>query len=66
MADKMCKFSLMGLIASKKAMKLSQETNLYAGLKAEKYIFQGIFGSEDRKIGTSSFIEKKNAEFKDR
>jgi hypothetical protein len=62
----MCSFSLVGLIASKKAMKLSQETGLFAGLKGEKYIFQGIFGSEDKQIGTSSFLQKKKPEFKDK
>jgi enoyl-CoA hydratase/carnithine racemase len=66
MADQICKFSLIAVIAAKKATKLSQETSLYSGLKAEKYIFQGIFNSEDKNIGVTSFLNKKQPVFKDK
>jgi enoyl-CoA hydratase/carnithine racemase len=66
LAEKICKFSIMAIIAAKKSMKLSMETNLFGGLKGEKYIFQGLFGSEDTKIGTEAFVSKKAPNFKDK
>jgi enoyl-CoA hydratase len=66
LAENICKFSLMTTIAAKKALRLSLETNLFTGLKAEKYIFQGIFNTEDKKIGVDAFLNKKTPVFKDK
>jgi enoyl-CoA hydratase len=65
-AVKISQFSMVDIIASKKAMKMALETGLFAGLKTEKYLFQGIFNSEDKKIGTTSFLEKKKPVFSDK
>jgi len=66
LAIDICKFSLMSIIASKKSMKMALETNLYGGLKAEKYIFQGLFNTEDKKEGVKAFIEKRPPQIKDK
>lgn len=66
LAESICKFSLMAIIAAKKSMKMSMETSLFTGLKTEKYIFQGIFNTEDKKIGIDSFMNKKQPNFKDK
>lgn len=65
-AEQICQFSLMSIIASKKAMKLSLETNLFAGLKAERYLFNGLFNTEDKKIGIDAFLNKIKPEFKNK
>lgn len=65
-AKSISKFSLMGLIASKKAIKIALETGLSAGIKAEKFIFQGLFNTEDKQIGIDAFLNKKQPIFKDK
>jgi enoyl-CoA hydratase/carnithine racemase len=65
-AKDISKFSMVSLKQAKKAIRMSLETNLYPGLKAEKYLFQGIFNSEDKKIGIDAFINKKEAKFVDK
>jgi enoyl-CoA hydratase/carnithine racemase len=66
MAKNIAKFSMVSVIQSKKALKLSLETNLFAGLKTERYLFHGIFNSEDKKIGVEAFMNKKEAKFVDK
>jgi enoyl-CoA hydratase len=66
MAVDISKFSLMSIIASKKSMKIAMETGLFAGLKAEKYLFQGLFNTEDKKEGVKAFIEKRPLVIKDK
>jgi enoyl-CoA hydratase len=66
MAQSITKFSMVSVKQAKKALRLSLETNLFAGLKAEKYLFHGIFNSEDKKIGIDAFLNKKEAKFVDK
>jgi len=66
MAKSIAKFSSVSVKQAKKAIRMSLETNLYPGLKAEKYLFQGIFNSEDKKIGIDAFINKKEPKFVDK
>jgi hypothetical protein len=35
-------------------------------LQAEKYIFQGVFNTEDKKRGIDAFLKKKTPEFVDK
>ncbi len=65
-ASEIAKFSLMSIIASKKSMKMAMETTLFGGLKAEKYLFQGLFNTEDKKEGIKAFIEKRSPVVKDK
>jgi enoyl-CoA hydratase len=66
MALNMSKFSLMSIVNSKKSMKMALETGLAGGLKAEKYLFQGLFNTEDKKEGIKAFLEKRKPVFKDK
>lgn len=59
MALDICKYSLMAIVASKKSIKMALETNLNAGLKAERYIFQSLFNTQDKKEGIQAFLEKR-------
>lgn len=47
-------------------MKIALETGLHAGLKAEKFLFDSLFGTEDKKDGINAFLNKKPAQFKDK
>jgi enoyl-CoA hydratase/carnithine racemase len=62
----MTKFSLMSIVNSKKAMKMALETSLYGGLKAEKYLFQSLFNTEDKQEGIKAFMEKRKPVVKDK
>jgi len=66
LAENISKFSLTSVSAAKKAIKISQETGLYAGLRTEKYLFDGLFNTEDKQIGLNAFINKKSPIFKDK
>jgi enoyl-CoA hydratase/carnithine racemase len=66
MAESIAKFSLMSIYAAKKAMKMSQETGLYSGLKTEKYLFEALFSTLDKKSGVEGFLNKKPAKFEDK
>ena len=59
-------FSNMPVYAAKKAIKMSLETQLFAGLKAEKMLFDGLFNTYDKKEGVEAFLGKKSASFKDK
>lgn len=66
MAQSIARFSMVSVNQAKKALRLSLETNLFAGLKNEKYLFHSIFNSEDKKIGVQAFMNKKEAKFVDK
>ena len=66
MAESIAKFSLMAVYAAKKAIKMSLETNLYSGLKTEKYLFESLFNTVDKKSGVDAFLAKKPANFQDK
>jgi enoyl-CoA hydratase/carnithine racemase len=65
-AEQIAKFSMISIVAAKKAMKMALETGLHAGLKAEKYLFDSLFGTEDKREGLSAFLNKKPAQFNDK
>ncbi len=65
-AKKISKYSLTSVAAAKKAIKIAQESGMYAGLRAEKFLFDGIFNTEDKQIGIEAFMNKKTATFKDK
>lgn len=65
-AESIAKFSLMSVYAAKKAIKMSQETGLFSGLKTEKYIFEALFNTIDKKSGVEAFLNKKPANFEDK
>ncbi|MEM3851519.1 MAG: enoyl-CoA hydratase-related protein [Methanomassiliicoccales archaeon] len=58
--------SLPSLMAVKRAILLSQEVPLSAGLRQERTLFYSLFALEDRKEGMDAFISKRRPIFRDR
>jgi len=65
-AERIASYSLMPIKTAKKALRASLETSLREGINIERNIFYGLFATEDRKIGTEAFLNKKKPEFQDR
>ena len=57
MAAKFTKMPALALAAAKNAIDGGLDGDLATGLKLETYLFTALFGTEDRKIGMTSFIE---------
>ena len=47
-------------------MNRAEETTLSEGLLFEKRLFHSLFASEDQKEGMAAFLEKRQAQFRDR
>lgn len=65
LAEKLASYSMVSLRTTKRALKASQETTLRQGLDYERNVFYGLFSTEDKKIGTEAFLNKKKPVFKD-
>jgi enoyl-CoA hydratase len=50
----------------KEAVNRSYETTLHEGLLYERRLFQSMFATEDQKEGMAAFLEKREAQFRDR
>jgi enoyl-CoA hydratase len=58
MAAKFTKQPALALAAAKAAIDQGLDGDLASGLKLESHLFGGLFATEDREIGMTSFIEK--------
>lgn len=58
--------SLPSLMAAKEMIAAGIDLPTEAGLRFERRLFMGLFGTEDRTEGMSAFLEKRPAQFKDR
>jgi enoyl-CoA hydratase len=65
-AAKIAEKSLISSMAAKEAVNRSYETTLAEGLKFERRLFHSMFASEDQKEGMAAFLEKREAQFRDR
>jgi enoyl-CoA hydratase/carnithine racemase len=65
-AEEIAKMSLDALITAKKSMRMALDTNLFAGLKAERTLFHGLFNTQDFKIGINSVLNKTEVKFIDK
>ncbi|SKA17964.1 enoyl-CoA hydratase [Consotaella salsifontis] len=65
-ADRISDFSLPAVMMAKEAVARAYETPLSEGLVAERRLFQAAFALDDRAEGMQAFVEKREAQFKNR
>ena len=65
-AAKIAEKSQLAVIAAKEAVNRAAETTLAEGLRHERRLFQALFATEDQKEGMAAFLEKREAQFRDR
>ena len=65
-AQKIAEKSLITARAAKEAVNRSYETTLREGLLFERRLFHSLFATEDQKEGMSAFLEKREAQFRDK
>jgi enoyl-CoA hydratase len=54
----------LAAIATKEAVDAAFETTLSAGIRLERRLFHGLFGSADQKEGMAAFVEKRTGVFR--
>lgn len=64
-AKEIAGYSLPSIIASKEMVSRALELSTTEGVKFERRLFMGLFGTEDQKEGMAAFAEKRAADFKD-
>jgi enoyl-CoA hydratase len=64
MANKIMKNAPLAVRLSKMAMNAAVSTDIHTGMQLEKLAQTILFSTEDRKEGTSSFLEKRSPSFK--
>jgi len=65
-AVKITEKSLLTAAAAKEAVNAAFETPLAEGLRVERALFYSLFATEDQKEGMAAFLEKREAQFRDR
>lgn len=65
-AQEIASFSLPSTMAAKEMINRSLELSTTEGIRFERRLFMGLFGTADQKEGMSAFIEKRAPVFSDR
>jgi enoyl-CoA hydratase len=65
-AEKIVEKSSLSVMAVKEAVNRAYETTLSEGLLFERRLFQSLFATEDQSEGMAAFIEKREAQFRDK
>jgi enoyl-CoA hydratase len=65
-ADKIAEKSMITTMAVKEAVNRSYETTLREGLLFERRVFHSLFATEDQSEGMAAFMEKREAQFRDK
>jgi len=65
-AGKIAEKSMIAVMAAKEAVNRSYEVPLREGLLFERRVFHALFATEDQKEGMAAFVEKRQAQFRDR
>ncbi len=65
-AQEIAGFSIPSLMAAKEMVARALELPTTEGVKFERRLFQGLFGTQDQKEGMSAFSEKRAPDFKDK
>ena len=64
-AETIAGFSIPSIMAAKEMVGRALELSTTEGVRFERRLFQGLFGTEDQKEGMSAFTEKRAPEFQD-
>ena len=65
-ATKIAEKSMITVMAVKEMVNRSYETSLREGLLFERRVFHSLFATEDQKEGMAAFMEKREAQFRDK
>ncbi len=65
-AKEIAAYSIPSLMAAKEMVGRALELPTTEGVKFERRLFQGLFGTADQKEGMSAFVEKRPAKFEDK
>ena len=65
-ASKIAEKSQLAVLAAKDAVNRAFETTLEEGLRYERRAFHALFAGDDQKEGMAAFLEKREAQFRDR
>ncbi|SLN11459.1 putative enoyl-CoA hydratase echA8 [Falsiruegeria litorea R37] len=65
-AQKIAEKSQLSAMAAKEAVNRSYELTLNEGLLFERRVFHSMFATEDQKEGMAAFLEKREAQFRDK
>ncbi len=65
-AAKIAEKSMVTVMAVKESVNRSYETTLREGVLFERRLFHALFATEDQKEGMAAFMEKREAQFRDR
>ena len=65
-AQKIAEKSLLTAMAAKEAVNRSYELPLSEGMLFERRVFHSMFATEDQKDGMAAFLEKREAQFRDK
>ncbi len=65
-AEKIAEKSMLTAMAVKEAVNRAYETTLAEGILHERRLFHALFATEDQKEGMQAFVDKREAQFRDR
>ena len=65
-AEKITEKSALAVQAAKEAVNRAYETPQREGLLHERRLFHALFATEDQKEGMQAFLDKREAQFRDR
>jgi enoyl-CoA hydratase len=65
-AAKIAEKSTISTMAVKEAVNRSFEVSLQEGLLFERRVFHSLFATEDQEEGMAAFLEKRQAQFRDK
>ncbi len=65
-AQKIAEKSMPSTLAAKEAVNRSYELTLSEGILFERRVFHSMFATEDQKEGMAAFLEKRQAQFRDK
>ncbi|MDB2548966.1 enoyl-CoA hydratase-related protein, partial [Paracoccaceae bacterium] len=65
-AAKIAEKSVVTVMAVKESVNRSYETTLREGVLFERRLFHALFATDDQKEGMAAFLEKREAQFRDK